>query len=76
MISRQSLQFMRFPGRAREPESFAALPELGGPMSAGIIHESETRLRNVQSWHVLRLSCPKHRAKCSTTRKLVLIGQH
>ena len=27
MISRQSLQFMRFPGRAWEPESFTALPE-------------------------------------------------
>ncbi len=26
MISRQSLQFMRFPGRAEEPESFTALP--------------------------------------------------
>ncbi len=26
MVSRQSLQFMRFPGRAGEPESFTALP--------------------------------------------------
>ena len=26
MISRQSLRFMRFPGRAGEPESFTALP--------------------------------------------------
>jgi len=26
MISRQSLQLMRFPGRAGEPESFTALP--------------------------------------------------
>ena len=37
MVSRQSLQFMRFPGRAGEPESFTALPvgAVAGPLRLG-----------------------------------------
>ena len=44
MISRQSLQFMRFPGRAGEPESFTALLKRakGG-------HEARSELARVLS---------------------------